>query len=111
MALTVVAHRTGSTVTLVVAGSMDLTHVDVLTDAIAATIDQPEVTGIVADLARVSFCDSSGVGALVRAHRTATTAGKTFHVAGARKMVLQILTLTGVWDYLSVPSEPETPAG
>jgi anti-sigma B factor antagonist len=51
---------------------------------------------VVIDLAGVSFCDSSGLAALLSAHRRARRRGGTVTLRGPQGPVRRILRLTGV---------------
>ena len=52
------------------------------------------------DLAQVTFMDSSGIGALLAAHRLAAGAGTTLRVRDAVPTVRTVLELTNVWELL-----------
>lgn len=53
-----------------------------------------ESAHIVVDLSRVTFLDCSGLGALVAASNSATSAGTSVHLAGAAGLVRRVLNLT-----------------
>ncbi|HET7689179.1 MAG TPA: STAS domain-containing protein [Nocardioidaceae bacterium] len=57
---------------------------------------------VVLDLAEVTFLDSSCIGALIRAARTAEGAGGSLHLAAARDNVRRVLEVTEVGDYLGL---------
>ena len=52
------------------------------------------------DLSGVTFMDSSGIGALLAAHRIAADAGATLRVRDAGPPVRTVLELTNVWQLL-----------
>ena len=52
------------------------------------------------DLARVTFMDSSGIGALLAAYRAAGDAGATLRIRDAGPGVRTVLELTNVWELL-----------
>ena len=52
--------------------------------------------GLVADMTRTRFCDSSGMHALVAAHRHALAEGRHLVLAISDTAVLRVLTLTGI---------------
>lgn len=56
---------------------------------------------VVVDLHRVSFMDSSGIGALLAAHRLARSTGATLRVRDPAPQVRMVLDITNVWDLLS----------
>ncbi|MFC8193873.1 STAS domain-containing protein [Streptomyces sp. NPDC057298] len=49
-----------------------------------------------ADLSGVPFMDSSGINALVLAHRTASSAQGWLRIAGAKEVLLQVLQIVGL---------------
>ena len=57
---------------------------------------------VVVDLAGVSFLDSSCVGALVCASRTAKGVGGSLHLAAARDNVRRVLEVTEVGEFLGL---------
>jgi anti-sigma B factor antagonist len=56
---------------------------------------------IVLDLSGVTFCDSSGINALMDAHTLAGAHGATLRVANAQRITLRALEVTGVLPLLS----------
>ncbi|HTJ36201.1 MAG TPA: STAS domain-containing protein [Dactylosporangium sp.] len=56
---------------------------------------------VVVDLAELRFIDSSGVHALVTAHRAAVERGGRLNVVNAGGMVAHVLDITGVGGLLS----------
>jgi anti-sigma B factor antagonist len=66
---------------------------------------------VVVDLAGVPFMDSSGLGALVSAHKRAVADGGTVEVSGAQRVVRAMLDLTGLSRVLSVTDrQPPAPS-
>lgn len=60
---------------------------------------------LLVDLSGLRFCDSSGLGALLRAHRVVTEAGGSLVVAGAQGAVQRLVVLTSLAQVLRI--EPE----
>lgn len=60
---------------------------------------------LLVDLSGLRFCDSSGLGALLRAHRVVTGAGGSLVVAGAHGAVQRLLVLTSMAQVLRI--EPQ----
>src|SRR5262245_60169962 len=89
------------TVNVEAVGEVDLLTATELEQAIALALATPGATGVVVDLAGVTFLDSSGISALLKGRRLAEGATKTYRVGAAHGFVLQILELTGVWQFLS----------
>jgi anti-sigma B factor antagonist len=100
MSPTVTRHRDGDTITLAVAGDVDLAARDVLATAVGAALDEnPSVIAV--DLAEVTFLDSSGIGALIRGRNLADERHIVFYTVGANGLVRQVLEMTGVWEHLT----------
>jgi anti-anti-sigma factor len=108
----------GATV-LALAGELDLATIGVLKDAVGDRLT-PEAH-IVLDLAGLTFCDSTGLGAFVALHRQARTNGARFAVAAPRRRIADLFTLSGidqvivVYDStdsaLSAPTDGDTAPG
>jgi anti-anti-sigma factor len=83
------------------AGEIDLAVVpDLVTEFEYAIVQLSPL--VVVDLDRVEFIDSSGLGALVRARRTAQERGGDVVLAGADEQVREVLALTNLTDLFSV---------
>jgi anti-sigma B factor antagonist len=65
---------------------------------------------VMADLAAVTFLDSSGVSALVRAKREASRLGRDFRVRSATGPVADVLEVTGLGRWLCGPTSDPAPA-
>jgi anti-sigma B factor antagonist len=88
---------------LAVTGEIDLATADDLYEAITTSASSPDTTEIVVDLADVTFCDSTGIGALVRARAAANTLDVTVTVSNPRGVVRLSLGVTGVLPVLTDP--------
>ncbi|MFB6809489.1 STAS domain-containing protein [Streptomyces sp. NPDC056387] len=79
-----------------VGGEMDIDRAPMLYNALHAAITQ---TGgpneIVADLAELSFCDSSGLNALIQARHTADEHGKRITLRAPQPQFRRLLEVTG----------------
>ncbi|GGZ47347.1 anti-sigma factor antagonist [Streptomyces subrutilus] len=88
-----------------VAGELDADRAGaVLTELIRAV-----ATGsgdVVADVSAVTFCDSSGLNALLRARMAAGEAGRRLCLAGANPQLERLLELTGVRPLFPVVPVP-----
>ena len=89
-------------VRLAVAGEIDLATAGQLDDAIAQAV-AGGCAEVIVDLAEVSFCDSTGIGAIVRARNAAALEGATVHVINPRGPVYRVLDVTGMLDSLTDP--------
>ncbi|MFJ4862842.1 MULTISPECIES: STAS domain-containing protein [unclassified Streptomyces] len=81
-----------------VRGVMDLDHLAELSAALLSGIQVAHEEGradLVVDLTHSSFCDSSGLGALLRARRAAAEQGITVRLAAPSHQMLRLLELTG----------------
>ena len=68
----------------------------------------PGITIVVADMTATTFCDSLGIGTLVRAYKRAATSGAEFRVVVPSARVLRVLALLGLDRRLAIyPSLPE----
>ena len=72
-----------------------------LRDAVAR-LDAPRHQSIELDLSAVTFVDSSGIGALVRAHRVADDAGARIVLVDPSHPVVRVLALVGLEGYFAV---------
>lgn len=93
---------------LALAGEIDLSSVDAFLraqgEALAGAASQ-RLHGVVVDLDRVTFLDSTGIGALVGGFRQAATAGLTYQLENARGSVARVLDVAGVLSTLAPPRE------
>lgn len=89
-------------VRLALDGELDLDTVEVLRRHVERAVNalQPPHR-LVIDLAELTFCDSTGVGALVEARDIAGRRGIPMHVINPQDMPRKVLALTGVLDLLT----------
>jgi len=100
------SHAAGE-IRLRVAGELDLETAPPLLDSIlCAGLTGTEGDRVVVDLARVTFIDSSGLAALVDAHRRLTAQGQQLVVADPNDGVWRILTVSGIDQILAVDRRP-----
>jgi anti-sigma B factor antagonist len=76
-------------------GEIDITNAPELRSALLEAAAHGHGT-VVADLSRTQFCDSSGLHALLAAHKRATTAGGDMLLVLPGNAVLRVFTITGV---------------
>lgn len=88
-------------VLLALEGELDLA-VSGLLDAAVDQLLEDRQRLVVIDIGGLSFCDSSGLGALLRSSRRLRAAGGTCLVAGARGPVARLLELTSMEQVISV---------
>ncbi|MFE4600114.1 STAS domain-containing protein [Kitasatospora indigofera] len=77
-------------------GELDLDAAPILHAALRrALMTGPPGTILIIDLAGVTFCDSSGLNALLLARMAAERAGRTLHLARPSHAVARLLKITG----------------
>lgn len=87
------SERTGDTVRLHLSGEIDMVTATVLEASLSKAECDPAF-GIVVDLEKVTFMDSSGVHALLRAADRASHSGIQFAVVNASPRVARVFQLT-----------------
>ena len=85
----------GQTAVVTATGEIDLTNAEYLRDALLSALNAG-ATALVADLTTVTFLDSAGVTALVRASRRASASEAELRLAVAAPPVLRVLSLVGI---------------
>lgn len=103
---------------IALAGELDLATAPVLVARLDALPgDRP--LRLVADVTAVTFCDCSGLSALVRAYNRATVTGGWLRVCGVAGVLQKVMSLTRVSSFLScyadvaealAASSPDPPA-
>jgi anti-sigma B factor antagonist len=71
----------------------------------------PGVSVVVADLSETTFCDSTGMRALVHAHHLAASLGIEFRLVVTAPAVLRILELTGLMTVLRLYPSTDAAVG
>lgn len=67
---------------------------------------------VIADMTATTFTDTTGIRALVLAHKQAMASGTEFRVATASRSILRVMSILGLGSYLTVyPSVQEAQAG
>lgn len=96
-----------------VAGEVDLSSAAFLQDELRAALEQSPT--VVVDVSGMTFIDSSGLNALVHAHRSAQEAGSELRVRQPTPMFRKLLQITRLetlfvvddgGDATSLPTEP-----
>jgi anti-anti-sigma factor len=86
-------------------GEIDLATAAEMLDTLTQTILDSTGDRVVVDLAEVPLLDATAVGALVAARTIASHRGRTLVIANPRRMVRQVLGVTGALRVL-MDSEP-----
>jgi anti-sigma B factor antagonist len=87
---------------LTVAGSLDMATADQLEEAVRPCVRAGGV--VIVDLAGVSMCDSTGLGAIVRVHRQAKAEGCQVAVRAPRPYLAALFAMTGLNKVIEVRS-------
>jgi anti-sigma B factor antagonist len=93
-ALDITIRRERGVVIAAVTGDIDISTVALLRECLFELTDSGRT--LIVDLNRVTFTDSSGLGALIGAARRANAHGGSLHAACARPPTRRLLWLTGV---------------
>jgi anti-sigma B factor antagonist len=88
------------------AGALDLSSRDRLLDTAATVLAEGKPSGLVLDLGRVNFFDSSGIGAVVQLAGDAEDAGIGFALQRPHDRVLQVLEIAGLLDAWPIEDGP-----
>lgn len=83
-------------------GECDLNNADILRERLLALLDDGQTPCVILDLTDLTFIDSSGLTALVVADRRARALGGALVLAGARKIVARVLSLTALDKHFPV---------
>ncbi|MDT4936687.1 MAG: anti-sigma factor antagonist [Pseudonocardiales bacterium] len=81
---------------IVVAGEIDAQTAPLLVAEVGRGLDDPAVRRVVADLAQVTFLDSTGIAALVRLRNKALDTGKQLALRTPGPRVEKVLKITAL---------------
>ena len=89
-------------------GEIDLANARHLLELGTLALAEPRIDALVLDLSRVTFLDSSGLGAMVELRNHAQRADKRLALRGATPPVYKVLELTGLIEAfgLSLDDDP-----
>lgn len=91
----------GSWAIVALPAEVDISNADRLRDQLLLVISEG-AADVVADMSATTFCDSSGVHALIRAHKRADSQGGKLHVVTGSPAVLRVFGLLGVGKVISI---------
>src|SRR5262249_5638270 len=74
---------------------IDVTNAETVGEELLAALNQG-ATLVIADMSNTTFCDSSGVSAMVRVFRRAFASGSAMRMVVSTPAVLRVLSITGV---------------
>ncbi|UQX03775.1 STAS domain-containing protein [Streptomyces sp. RerS4] len=107
--VTLTTTRADGRLTVAVTGEIDIATAPLLSEALHTALADG-VARVEADFRGVSFCDLSGLNALLRARRAAAARGHSLHVTGvASPQVRKLFEMTGTTAMIA-PPPPDTPA-
>ncbi|MEV4292349.1 STAS domain-containing protein [Nonomuraea bangladeshensis] len=86
----------GDVAVLSAAGDLDLASAEEFQHGLSEAIAQAAPPLVVADMAAVEFCDSSGLNALIRASNAVESAGGRLALSGLRPRLSRLLLVTGL---------------
>lgn len=86
---------------LAVVGEIDMATADRLQEALGDAVTRSHTATVVIDLTDVTFCDSVGIGTLVRAHMEAAQHDTVLRIINPQRQVRRVLEITGVLAILS----------
>lgn len=84
----------GGSITARLAGELDLTSRDVVVEALVPPLSGGQASRLVVDMSGVTFCDSSGLGALLDVRRAAAEADVDMVLRSVSRQVARLLDLT-----------------
>jgi anti-sigma B factor antagonist len=114
--LRVEAGPTGAWLTVHLAGEMDMATAPALIDEVGKLIEVKDQAPIALETSHVTFCDSSGLNALIRLWKRARSAGVELVILRPHARLGRLLSMTGVdrhlrvLEALPVPESPEPTA-
>ena len=97
------------TARVAVAGEVDLATAPVLQDRLLSLLHGHAPATLEVDLARCTFLDCTGIGALVGARNAAVQIGRQIWVTHPQPLVRRVLELTGLLDVLTAPTDRPQP--
>src|SRR4051794_25030882 len=89
-----------------VRGELDVTTVSAFRNLLVDAIRRQRPARVVVDMLRVTFMDSTGIGALVVGYNAAHEIGADFVVRNPSQFVLRQLHITGLTDVFGLPGTP-----
>jgi anti-sigma B factor antagonist len=92
---------TGQTAVVSLPAEIDITNADRVREDLLSLLNQGAVL-LIADLGKTTFCDSAGVGALVRTFRRAEASQSEMRLVVSTRAVQRVLALTGVDRLLDI---------
>lgn len=92
-------------------GELDFDSVVQLHEATERELERTEKPPVVADCAGLAFCDSSGIGGLLRLYQRLSAQGRTLRLAAVPASVARLFALTGLDQLFSVHADVDEALG
>jgi anti-anti-sigma factor len=89
------------TVRLALSGELDMASAETLAASVDHALRPDRPAQLVVDLAGVTFCDSTGIRALVDARAAALRCQVAFRTVNPRGLTRRVMSVTGVLDVLT----------
>ena len=105
--LTIDVSEHGTPAVVTASGEVDLATVGQLSSVLADTI-QAGAAELLVDLERVSYLDSTGLGALVGAHKRLAASGGRLVVRCTQPRLLRLFAITGLLHVLTFDGAPDS---
>lgn len=100
--MTIVHMLDGTRLVLALAGDLDLTTAEALTQALDDLLKHYDQREVALDLAEVGFIDSSGLGVILGRFRRLSSAGRSLSLTGVRPTVRTVLEIAGIPSVMPV---------
>ena len=101
--VTAVVLDSGTTAQILLAGDLDLNTAAILGPAVQHLLADPQLSCVEIDVALVSFCDSSGLSALLAAQKLAGARGVRLYLIQVGPRLEMLLDVTGLGRLLGTP--------
>jgi len=108
---TVGSRRVGTSVVVAVAGELDLDSAPALTSELTSAMDERAIEAIVVDCQGMSFCDSTGLNALLAARLRAEGQGLAISLAAVPAATSRMFGITGADTVFQLYPDVETALG
>ena len=104
MELSIDVQREGDDAVVHLAGELDISTSPDLQDTLAELTDAPRRVAV--DLSELEFMDSTGLAALLGAHKTLSEHGGTLELRHPNKMIVNLVQITGLDDVFEIRLSP-----
>jgi anti-sigma B factor antagonist len=92
----------GRVESLALEGDVDVASVPARSETLFGILDRGECAELHVDCSGISFIDARGLSMMARAQRIADERGCRLHWINPSAQLLKMLTITGMYEYLSI---------